>query len=76
MSTAPRFGSVVTAMVTPFGPDGELDLDAATTLARHLADNGSDGLVVAGTTGEGPVLTRPRAHRRSSGPSSRRSPSR
>ena len=38
---APRFGSVVTAMVTPFGPDGELDLDAAATLARHLADNGS-----------------------------------
>ena len=57
MSSAPRFGSVVTAMVTPFGPDGELDLDAAATLARHLADNGSDGLVVAGTTGEGPVLT-------------------
>ena len=58
MST-PRFGRVVTAMVTPFGPDGELDLDAAATLARHLADTGSDGLVVAGTTGEGPVLTDP-----------------
>ncbi|HVC66157.1 MAG TPA: 4-hydroxy-tetrahydrodipicolinate synthase [Acidimicrobiales bacterium] len=57
MSSAPRFGSVVTAMVTPFGPDGELDLDAAATLARHLVGNGSDGLVVAGTTGEGPVLT-------------------
>ena len=57
VSAAPRFGSVVTAMVTPFGPDGELDLDAAAALARHLADNGSDGLVVAGTTGEGPVLT-------------------
>ncbi len=57
MSTAPRFGSVVTAMVTPFGPDGELNLDAAASLARHLVDNGSDGLVVAGTTGEGPVLT-------------------
>jgi len=59
MSAAPRFGRVVTAMVTPFGPDGELDLDAAASLARHLADNGSDGLVVAGTTGEGPVLTDP-----------------
>jgi len=59
VSTAPRFGTVVTAMVTPFGPDGELDLDAAAALARHLADNGSDGLVVAGTTGEGPVLTDP-----------------
>ena len=56
MTTA-RFGTVVTAMVTPFGPDGELDLDAAATLARHLAETGSDGLVVAGTTGEGPVLT-------------------
>lgn len=55
--TAPRFGRVVTAMVTPFGPDGELDLDAAVTLARHLVDTGSDGIVVAGTTGEGPVLT-------------------
>ena len=52
-----RFGSVVTAMVTPFGDDGALDLDGAATLARHLADNGSDGLVVAGTTGEGPVLS-------------------
>ena len=52
-----RFGSVVTAMVTPFGDDGALDLDGAATLARHLADSGSDGLVVAGTTGEGPVLT-------------------
>jgi len=55
----PRFGSVVTAMVTPFGPDGELELDAAATLARHLVDNGSGGLVVSGTTGEGPVLTDP-----------------
>ena len=55
--TAPRFGRVVTAMVTPFGPAGELDLDAAATLARHLVDAGSDGIVVAGTTGEGPVLT-------------------
>ncbi len=53
----PRFGSVLTAMITPFGPDGELDLDGAVAVARHLADSGSDGLVVAGTTGEGPVLT-------------------
>ena len=57
--TTPRFGSVVTAMVTPFGPDGALDLDAAASLARHLADTGSEGIVVAGTTGEGPVLTDP-----------------
>ena len=53
----PRFGSVVTAMVTPFDGDGALDLDGAATLARHLVATGSDGLVVAGTTGEGPVLT-------------------
>ncbi|MGI8776442.1 MAG: 4-hydroxy-tetrahydrodipicolinate synthase [Acidimicrobiales bacterium] len=52
----PRFGAVVTAMVTPFGDDGSLDLDAAASLARWLVDHGSDGLVVAGTTGEGPVL--------------------
>ncbi|HVX21624.1 MAG TPA: 4-hydroxy-tetrahydrodipicolinate synthase [Acidimicrobiales bacterium] len=56
MST-PRFGAVVTAMVTPFDADGGLDVDAAATLARWLVDHGSDGLVVAGTTGEGPVLT-------------------
>ncbi len=55
----PRFGSVVTAMVTPFAPDGSLDLDAATSVASHLVSSGSDALVVAGTTGEGPVLTDP-----------------
>jgi 4-hydroxy-tetrahydrodipicolinate synthase len=54
---AGRFGTVVTAMVTPFDADGELDLDAARHLARWLQDNGNDGLVVAGTTGESPVLT-------------------
>jgi 4-hydroxy-tetrahydrodipicolinate synthase len=59
MTGQPRFGTVVTAMVTPFGPDGALDLDGAAALARHLVDHGSDGLVVAGTTGEGPVLTDP-----------------
>ena len=48
---------VLTAMVTPFDPDGALDLDAARRLARHLVDNGSHGLVVAGTTGESPTLT-------------------
>jgi 4-hydroxy-tetrahydrodipicolinate synthase len=53
----PRFGSVLTAMVTPFDDDGGLDLDAAAAVARHLAATGSEGLVVAGTTGEGPVLT-------------------
>ena len=52
-----RFGSVVTAMVTPFHPDGDIDLDMAGQVARHLAATGSNALVVAGTTGEGPVLT-------------------
>jgi 4-hydroxy-tetrahydrodipicolinate synthase len=52
-----RFGAVITAMVTPFSEDGALDVDAAVALARWLADHGSDGLVVAGTTGEGPVLS-------------------
>ncbi len=52
-----RFGVVVTAMVTPFDAEGRLDLDAAVSLARWLVDNGSDGLVLAGTTGEGPVLS-------------------
>ena len=52
-----RFGGVITAMVTPFADDGSLDLEAAAALARWLADHGSDGLVVAGTTGEGPVLS-------------------
>lgn len=53
---APRFGSVVTAMVTPFDDEGALDLDAAASLARWLVAHGSEGLVVGGTTGEGPVL--------------------
>jgi 4-hydroxy-tetrahydrodipicolinate synthase len=55
--TAGRFGAVVTAMVTPFDELGQLDLDGAVTLARHLVDDGSEGLVVTGTTGEGPTLT-------------------
>jgi 4-hydroxy-tetrahydrodipicolinate synthase len=48
---------VITAMVTPFDDDGALDVGGAVTLARWLTDHGSDGLVVAGTTGEGPVLS-------------------
>ena len=54
---APRFGRVVTAMVTPFDDDGALDLDAAVELARWLAAHGSDGLVLSGSTGESSVLT-------------------
>jgi 4-hydroxy-tetrahydrodipicolinate synthase len=51
-----RFGRVLTAMVTPFREDLSLDLDEAQRLARYLADNGSDGLVVAGSTGESATL--------------------
>lgn len=50
-------GRVVTAMVTPFDDRGDLDLDAAVELANWLVENGSDGLVLAGTTGESPTLT-------------------
>lgn len=52
-----RFGRVITAMVTPFDIDGGLDLDGVATLADWLVANGSDGLVLAGTTGESPVLS-------------------
>ena len=51
------FGRVLTAMVTPFDPDGRLDLTRAEELAAHLVDLGNDGLVVNGTTGEGPTTT-------------------
>lgn len=54
---SPTFGRVVTAMVTPFDERGDLDLDAAVELAHWLVENGSDGLVLAGTTGESPTLT-------------------
>jgi 4-hydroxy-tetrahydrodipicolinate synthase len=50
-------GEVLTAIVTPFKQDGSVDLDAFRKLARHLVDNGSDGLVVTGTTGESPTLS-------------------
>ncbi len=52
-----RVGTVLTAMVTPFGPDGALDLAAAKKLATRLVDAGCDGLVVSGTTGESPTTT-------------------
>ncbi len=51
------FGAVMSAMVTPFDAQGRLDLDAARRLARWLADNGNDGLVVAATTGEASTLS-------------------
>jgi 4-hydroxy-tetrahydrodipicolinate synthase len=52
-----RLGTVLTAMVTPFGPDGSLDVAAAKKVATHLVDSGCDGLVVSGTTGESPTTT-------------------
>lgn len=52
-----HWGKVLTAMVTPFDEAGRLNLDAARQLAKHLAANGSDGLVVAATTGEAPTLS-------------------
>ena len=57
MSGPGRFGAVLTAMVTPFDDNGALDVDGAASLARWLVEQGNDGLVVAGTTGEAPVLT-------------------
>ncbi|MGL6278571.1 MAG: 4-hydroxy-tetrahydrodipicolinate synthase [Gaiella sp.] len=50
-------GAVLTAIATPFTRDGAVDLGAFRALARHLVEHGSDGLVVAGTTGEAPTLT-------------------
>jgi 4-hydroxy-tetrahydrodipicolinate synthase len=57
MSGPGRFGAVLTAMVTPFDDQGALDLDGAAALARWLVEHGNEGLVVAGTTGESPVLS-------------------
>jgi 4-hydroxy-tetrahydrodipicolinate synthase len=52
-----EIGRLLTAMVTPFGDDGAVDYEQAQRLARALLDSGSDGLVVAGTTGEAPTLS-------------------
>ncbi|MEW6183918.1 MAG: 4-hydroxy-tetrahydrodipicolinate synthase [Bacillota bacterium] len=52
------FGRVLTAMVTPFDRDGAVNFDQAKKLARYLVENGSDGVVVAGTTGESPTLSK------------------
>ena len=58
---APRtdyaFGTLLTAMVTPFGDNGEVDYESAAALATKLVDDGCDGLVVTGTTGETSTLT-------------------
>ncbi|KMY54100.1 dihydrodipicolinate synthase [Bacillus sp. FJAT-27231] len=52
-----NFGQILTAMVTPFDENGEIDFHATKNLINYLIDNGTDGLVVAGTTGESPTLT-------------------
>ncbi|HEX5630167.1 MAG TPA: 4-hydroxy-tetrahydrodipicolinate synthase [Acidimicrobiia bacterium] len=51
------FGRVLTAMITPFTAEGALDVERVWELARHLVATGSDGVVVAGTTGESPTLS-------------------
>jgi 4-hydroxy-tetrahydrodipicolinate synthase len=55
--SAPRFGRVLAAMVTPFSSNGAIDFDVAAQLAKFLVAEGSDGLVVAGSTGEGSSLS-------------------
>jgi len=52
-----RLGTLLTAMATPFAADGSLDTAAAARLAKHLVEQGCDGLVVSGTTGESPTTT-------------------
>jgi 4-hydroxy-tetrahydrodipicolinate synthase len=52
-----NFGQILTAMVTPFDQNGEIDFNATRNLINYLIANGTDGLVVAGTTGESPTLT-------------------
>ncbi|MBU8813050.1 4-hydroxy-tetrahydrodipicolinate synthase [Mycolicibacterium goodii] len=52
-----QLGTLLTAMVTPFKPDGSIDLDAAVQLAARLVDSGCDGLVLSGTTGESPTTS-------------------
>jgi 4-hydroxy-tetrahydrodipicolinate synthase len=53
----PELGAILTAMVTPFDAQGRVDEEATVSLMHHLADHGSDGLVVCGTTGEAATLT-------------------
>ncbi|AIF66427.1 dihydrodipicolinate synthase [Terribacillus saccharophilus] len=52
-----KFGKVITAMVTPFDNQGQIDFDATTRLLDYLIENGTDAVVVAGTTGESPTLS-------------------
>ena len=52
-----QLGTILTAIVTPFKADGSINADSFVALMRHLGENGSDGFVVAGTTGEASTLT-------------------
>ena len=56
-SSNPLFGRILTAMVTPFKENGEVDYELAIKLSNHLFENGSDGIVLCGTTGESPTLS-------------------
>jgi 4-hydroxy-tetrahydrodipicolinate synthase len=57
MTTAAPFGRLLTAMATAFHDDGSVDLDATARIAHHLVENGNDGVVVSGTTGESPTTS-------------------
>jgi 4-hydroxy-tetrahydrodipicolinate synthase len=59
MTTAAPFGRLLTAMATAFHDDGSVDLEGTARIAQHLIDNGNDGVVVSGTTGEAPTTTVP-----------------
>ncbi len=59
MSSPAPFGRLLTAMATAFHADGSVDLDGTAAIASHLVDNGCDGVVVSGTTGESPTTTVP-----------------
>ncbi|MGA0034952.1 MAG: 4-hydroxy-tetrahydrodipicolinate synthase [Ilumatobacteraceae bacterium] len=54
---SPTFGRILTALITPFAQDGSVNLDVAQQLARRLVEEGNEGLVVCGTTGESPTLS-------------------
>jgi len=58
MAHTPRFGRLLTAMVTPFNEDGSLNLPRAAELAQKLLSEGNDGLIINGTTGESPTISR------------------
>ena len=55
--TNPLFGRILTGMVTPFTENGDVDYELAIKLSNYLFENGSDGIVLCGTTGESPTLS-------------------